>query len=71
MFDFQQVGGPYVGSTAGAHEPTGHLKDRDWYSIAEQPVPAPHLAHAEGCAALLRGPVVGYDLLCQTWPARR
>ena len=25
---------------------------RDWYFIAEQPAPAPHLAHLEGCAAL-------------------
>ena len=25
---------------------------RDWYVIAEQPAPAPHLAHPEGCAAL-------------------
>ena len=25
---------------------------RDWYSIAGQPVPAPHLAHPEGYAAL-------------------
>ena len=25
---------------------------RDWYFIAEQPAPAPHLAHPEGCAAL-------------------
>ena len=25
---------------------------RDWYRIAEQPAPAPHLAHPEGCAAL-------------------
>ena len=24
----------------------------DWYFIAEQPAPAPHLAHSEGCAAL-------------------
>ena len=24
---------------------------RDWYSIDEQPAPAPHLAHPEGCAA--------------------
>ena len=24
---------------------------RDWYFIAEQPAPAPHLAHPEGCAA--------------------
>ena len=24
----------------------------DWYFIAEQPAPAPHLAHPEGCAAL-------------------
>ena len=27
-------------------------KARDWYFIAEQPAPAPHLAHPEGCAAL-------------------
>ena len=26
--------------------------ERDWYFIAEQPAPAPHLAHPEGCAAL-------------------
>jgi len=25
---------------------------RNWYFIAEQSAPAPHLAHAEGCAAL-------------------
>ena len=25
---------------------------RDWYVIAEQPEPAPPLAHLEGCAAL-------------------
>ena len=25
---------------------------RDWYFIAEQPAPAPHLAHSEGCASL-------------------
>ena len=25
---------------------------RDWYFIAEQPTPAPHLAHPEGCAAI-------------------
>ena len=25
---------------------------RDWYSIAEEPAPARHLAHAEGYAAL-------------------
>ena len=25
---------------------------RDWYFIAEQPAPAPHLAYPEGCAAL-------------------
>jgi len=25
---------------------------RDWYFIAEQPAPAPHLAHLEACAAL-------------------
>ena len=26
--------------------------ERDWYNIAEQPAPAPHLTHPEGCAAL-------------------
>jgi len=26
--------------------------ERDWYFIAEQPAPAPHLAHPEACAAL-------------------
>jgi len=25
---------------------------RDWYFIAEQQAPAPHLAHPEGCNAL-------------------
>ena len=25
---------------------------QDWYFIADQPAPAPHLAHPEGCAAL-------------------
>ena len=30
---------------------------RDWYHIAERPAPAPHLAHLEGCAALLMEPV--------------
>ena len=29
------------------------LLSRDEYLIAEQPAPAPHLAHLEGCAALL------------------
>ena len=28
------------------------LPPRDWYFIAEQPAPALHLAHPEGCAAL-------------------
>ena len=28
------------------------LLKRDWYFIAEQPAPALHLAHPEGCAAL-------------------
>jgi len=27
-------------------------EEGDWYFIAEQPAPAPHLAHPEGCAAL-------------------
>ena len=32
--------------------PPGLLGERDWYFIAEQPAPAPHLAHPGGCAAL-------------------
>ena len=28
------------------------LLTRDWYFIAGQPAPAPHLAHPEGCAAV-------------------
>ena len=32
--------------------PPPHAPSRDWYFIAEQPAPAPHLAHQEGCAAL-------------------
>ena len=39
---------------------------RDWYFIAEQPAPAPHLAHLEACAALrivlLTVPRVSLDL---------
>ena len=30
----------------------GPLQARDWYFIAEQPAPAPHLAQPGGCAAL-------------------
>ena len=30
----------------------GARRARDWYSIAEQPAPAPHLARPEGRAAL-------------------
>ena len=28
------------------------VRQRDWYFSAEQPAPAPRLAHPEGCAAL-------------------
>ena len=28
-----------------------HIKQKDWDFIAEQPAPAPHLAHPEGRAA--------------------
>ena len=35
---------------AGRHNPTP--LQRDWYSVAEQPAPAPHLSRPEGCAAL-------------------
>ena len=31
---------------------SAHTLSRDLYFIAEQPAPAPHLAHPEGCAAL-------------------
>ena len=30
----------------------GEEGEKDWYFVAEQPAPAPHLAHPEGCAAL-------------------
>ena len=33
-------------------DPTYSLAARDWYFITEQPAPAPHLAHPEGCAAI-------------------
>ena len=33
------------------------FQNRDWYFVAEQPAPAPHLAHPEGCAALRIVPV--------------
>ena len=36
----------------GSVRESGRLRERDWYFIAEQPAPAPHLAHPEGCAAL-------------------
>ena len=41
------MNGPASGLTG---PPQGGISD--WYSIAEQPAPAPHLAHPEGCAAL-------------------
>ena len=34
------------------HGPARTHPHRDWYFIAEQPAPAPHLAHLEGCGAL-------------------
>ena len=37
----------YVGAKSKHKGP-----QRDWYFIAEQPAPAPHIAHPEGCAAL-------------------
>ena len=35
-----------------AHAAPACVRVRDRYVIAEQPAPAPHLAHPEGCAAL-------------------
>ena len=40
--------GPYGGLKGGAVS-----NQRDWHFIAEQPAPAPHLAHSFGCAATL------------------
>jgi len=37
---------------ADARRRRGQRITRDWYSIAEQPSPAPHLAHPHGRAAL-------------------
>ena len=34
------------------HGPSRSTASRDWYFMAEQPAPAPHLAHPGGCAAL-------------------
>jgi len=39
-------------TTRRAPPPVPQAHGRDWYFIAEQPVPALHLAHLEGCAAL-------------------
>ena len=47
-------------NTAAMHAPPPKLccsrgagrGQRNWYRIAEQPAPAPRLAHPEGCAAL-------------------
>ena len=44
--DFLPLWGLVDGATCSAKE------RRDLYFIAEQPAPAPHLAHPEGCAAL-------------------
>ena len=33
-------------------QPRKHCTSRDWYFIAEQPAPVPHLAHSAGFAAL-------------------
>ena len=33
------------------HIGAANVGKRDWYLIAEQPAPAPHLAHPEECAA--------------------
>ena len=43
------------GSTSQDTQRGGLILDhvlRDWYFIAEQPAPAPHLPHLGGCAAL-------------------
>jgi len=43
---------------------------RDWHFIAEQPAPAPHLAHPEGCAALriVLVTVPRVSLFCEHFP---
>ena len=43
--------GGATGHSSPAYVRSLHLKESDWYFIAEQPAPAPHLAHPEGCAA--------------------
>ena len=43
----KRAGHPALPAPATAHHP------RNWCLTAEQPAPAPHLAHPEGCAALL------------------
>ena len=45
---------PNVRQLGGDHSEAeeGGGVERDWCVIAEQPAPAPHLAHPEGCAAL-------------------
>ena len=43
--------------------------ERDWYFIAEQPAPAPHRVHPEGCAVLLIA--LGLRDWCQRLGLRR
>ena len=47
--------------------PPREAPPRDWCLIAEQPAPAPHLAHPEGCAALriVRVPVPRVSRSCE------
>ena len=40
------------GQRLAFHHPVLLRIERDWYLIGEQPAPAPHLAHPEGCASL-------------------
>ena len=58
---------PLMGSPL---ETSGANRKRDWYFIAEQPAPAPHLAYPEGCAALriLLFPVPRVCRSCEHFP---
>ena len=48
----QDVYGQYRNPFIGNRPRPTSTPSRDWYVIVEQPAPAPHLAHPEGCAAL-------------------
>ena len=74
LAEFPDYERPHVGAA--------NVGKRDWCLIAEQPAPAPHLAHPEGCAALRIALVTvprvsrscehfvdGFDLHLHTFPS--